>query len=148
MNNILSLVISKYIKIGDSKLHWNRKDWTKIKQKVYSSTIHKYCWICAKPYDLQFHHLRYDRLSTPEEIEDIVIVCSLHHYLCHYTLFTSKLPLKYPYLHARYIYLQKNRWRRIKPSHIINWFIRTYSLSFKRGSLPYFDYPFKGVSIG
>ena len=129
MHYTLFFIIRKYIidEQNDWK-HWNRPQWTGIKKQVWQNTDKKCCWICGKPFNLYFHHLSYERVGTQDEWKDIVIVCNTHNDLCHYTLF-GKVPLTKKALTDRFNYLKRAKWRRIRPSHIINWIIDTYSVS-------------------
>lgn len=124
--NIFSL-FWKDIIVEVEQRHWQRAEWPAIKGQVWRKTDKKWCWICGKPYNLRFHHISYLRIGTLDEWKDIVIVCSTHHYLCHFTIF-KKIPLTDKALTARYKYLVRHKWRRIRPSHIIDWFISVYAI--------------------
>ena len=107
--------------------HWYRKEWAGIKQKVWEEAKIKGCWICGKGWGLQYHHLSYLRIDTAHEWKDIVIVCRLHHRLCHFTLL-GKVPMNSKDLTARYKYLLRHKWRRFKPSMFFDWLIYAYGI--------------------
>ena len=81
---------------------------------------------CGK-YTQDYHHLDYSFLWTDVDWMVIVPLCRRHHYLCHFTIW-GKVPLNKKRLTKRYKQLQKQRWRSFRPSDVINWFIRNYSI--------------------
>jgi len=66
--------------------------WKKTKEKTYRLRK-KACEFCKKRYDLNVHHLFYDRVGTALEFKDCRLLCRYHHkYFCHRVLFFIRVP--------------------------------------------------------
>lgn len=94
--------------------------WAKIKKLVLLRDEY-ICSVkgCNKRKNLEFHHVSYDRLDTIFEVDDIRIVCHLHHRRCHWRFF-KKIPLTSRALRRRYIEVKNAAWRNINLANIIN----------------------------
>ena len=78
------------------------------------------CVYCGKDNN-GFHHFQgYDDIWTPEDYNNIIPVCSTHHYLSHFTITGKKIPLTKTSLLKRHRQLKRQYWRRIKPSDVFS----------------------------
>jgi len=102
---------------------WEKKKKQILRRRPYVCQI---SW-CGRYWGLQFHHLSYEHLGDERE-GDIVILCPLHHWLCHYTFLGRRIPLTPNKLRKRYRYLSRASWRRLRPSDLFGWFYKTYRI--------------------
>lgn len=66
---------------GEYKKHWYRPNWPAIRQAVLQRD--NYRCRCGSITSLQVHHLSYDRLDTPNEINDCITICLNCHKMIH-----------------------------------------------------------------
>lgn len=115
--------------------HLTSEHWLQIKETVYK--LHPYCQICGKRFDLNRHHLRYDRLGTKWERFDVRVVCYRHHMMCHYVFWFIRLPRTRFWLTSRYYFVLI----RYKLLYVIwnlaKWFYYSYRIERSRKRLRY-----------
>lgn len=61
------------------------KHWEDFKNMIYS--LYPYCFYCKTKKYLNIHHLTYENRGN-EQVEDVIVLCKLHHLMLHRKLLT------------------------------------------------------------
>lgn len=115
---------------SNHSIYMRSKQWEREKRKAVEQKPSPMCSItgCDR-YKRDWHHYKgYEAIWTENDYMFITQVCGTHHFLCHFTLF-GKVSLTKKDLVKRYNYLCRHKWRRLRPSHILELWIVNELLS-------------------
>lgn len=91
--------------------------WKQMRKNVYNKYGSRCSVVGCRGKKLHIHHLSYQFVGTPQELNDLRPLCWLHHRLAHYRIFRwEKVPLNRKNLTLRYMEIKRFHWRSFRPS--------------------------------